>query len=166
MASFKEHFLERLLHEHATSVRVLKAFPANKLDFKPHERSMAARDLMWLFVSEQMMSMKALTEGFDWSKPPEPMPKAPETMDEILATFEKGYEQLVATIGGMDDQALQETIQFYVAPKTLGDVPKMEFLWIMLLDQIHHRGQLSVYLRLAGGKVPSIYGPSADEPWF
>jgi uncharacterized damage-inducible protein DinB len=45
-------------------------------------------------------------------------------------------------------------------------VPKIDFLWFLLCDQIHHRGQLSVYLRMAGGKVPSIYGPSGDEPWF
>jgi uncharacterized damage-inducible protein DinB len=48
----------------------------------------------------------------------------------------------------------------------MGDVPKVAFLWFILHDQIHHRGQFSVYLRIAGGKVPSIYGPSADEPWF
>jgi uncharacterized damage-inducible protein DinB len=47
----------------------------------------------------------------------------------------------------------------------MGDIPVYAFLWAMLADQIHHRGQLSVYLRMAGGKVPSIYGPSADEPW-
>jgi uncharacterized damage-inducible protein DinB len=44
-------------------------------------------------------------------------------------------------------------------------VPVSDILWIMLMDSIHHRGQLSVYVRMAGGKVPSIYGPSADEPW-
>jgi uncharacterized damage-inducible protein DinB len=47
----------------------------------------------------------------------------------------------------------------------MGDVPKMQALWMFLCDQIHHRGQFSVYLRMADGKVPSIYGPSADEPW-
>jgi len=41
----------------------------------------------------------------------------------------------------------------------------VDFLWFLLCDQIHHRGQLSVYLRMADGKVPSIYGPSGDEPW-
>jgi uncharacterized damage-inducible protein DinB len=47
----------------------------------------------------------------------------------------------------------------------MADVRKLDFLWLMLTDQIHHRGQLSVYARMAGGKVPSIYGPSFDEPW-
>jgi uncharacterized damage-inducible protein DinB len=47
----------------------------------------------------------------------------------------------------------------------MGDVRRQDFLWMMLNDMIHHRGQFSVYLRMAGGKVPSIYGPSKDEPW-
>jgi len=55
---------------------------------------------------------------------------------------------------------------FMVAPKQKGEVPLADFVEFMLGDQIHHRGQLSVYLRMAGGKVPSIYGPSADEPWM
>ena len=48
----------------------------------------------------------------------------------------------------------------------MGDFPVAEFLWFMLMDSVHQHGQLSVYVRCAGGKVPSIYGPSADEPWF
>jgi uncharacterized damage-inducible protein DinB len=52
------------------------------------------------------------------------------------------------------------------APKTIGDVPKIDLLWMVLHDQIHHRGQFSIYLRMADGKVPSIYGPTADEPWM
>ena len=57
------------------------------------------------------------------------------------------------------------TVQFFTAPKTVGDIPTMQFLWMLLFDQIHHRGQFSIYLRMADGKVPSIYGPTADEPW-
>ena len=57
-------------------------------------------------------------------------------------------------------------MKFFTGPGTIGDVPKVEFMYFILSDQIHHRGQLTVYLRMAGGKVPSIYGPSADEPWF
>jgi uncharacterized damage-inducible protein DinB len=57
-------------------------------------------------------------------------------------------------------------VSFLVAPKTLGNIPKLTFLWFILNDEIHHRGQFSVYLRIAGARVPSIYGPSADEPWM
>jgi uncharacterized damage-inducible protein DinB len=55
---------------------------------------------------------------------------------------------------------------FFVGPGKTGDIPLADFVNFMTHDQIHHRGQLSVYLRMAGGKVPAIYGPSADEPWM
>ena len=48
----------------------------------------------------------------------------------------------------------------------MGDVRIMDIFWLMLMDSVHHRGQFSVYLRMSGGKVPSIYGPTADEPWM
>ncbi len=66
----------------------------------------------------------------------------------------------------MSEADLRDTVQFLVAPKTMGNVPKLDFLWFLLHDQIHHRGQFSVYLRMADARVPSIYGPTADEPWF
>lgn len=63
------------------------------------------------------------------------------------------------------DADLEQKVKFFVGPKTLGDWTRISFLWFLLHDQIHHRGQLSIYLRMAGAKVPSIYGPSGDEPW-
>ncbi|HEU0053964.1 MAG TPA: DinB family protein, partial [Longimicrobium sp.] len=63
------------------------------------------------------------------------------------------------------DADLAGSVQFFVGPGKLGDVAKTQFMWFLLHDQIHHRGQFSIYLRIAGGKVPSIYGPTADEPW-
>ena len=57
-------------------------------------------------------------------------------------------------------------MKFFVGPKQLGDYTRLEFCWFLLHDEIHHRGQFSIYLRMAGAKVPSIYGPSADEPWM
>jgi uncharacterized damage-inducible protein DinB len=61
---------------------------------------------------------------------------------------------------------LTETVKFPVGPGKMGDMTKMQFLWMLYCDQIHHRGQFSVYLRMADGKLPSIYGPTADEPWM
>ena len=63
------------------------------------------------------------------------------------------------------DQDLNLTIRIPLGPGTTGELRRIDVLWQQLLDQVHHRGQFSVYLRLAGAKVPSIYGPTADEPW-
>lgn len=158
--------LDAMEREHATTVRVLRAFPADKLDLQPHPKSKTARDLAWLFVQEQGLVEKAITTGFDWSTPPSAPPPVPQTMDEIIDAFEAAHARVVGLVRAMGDEALRQTVQFFVAPKTMGDIPKLDFLWFLLHDQIHHRGQFSVYLRMADGKVPSIYGPTADEPWF
>jgi uncharacterized damage-inducible protein DinB len=64
-----------------------------------------------------------------------------------------------------DEAFLNTTVKTVTGPKQMSDVRRLDFLWQTLMDMVHHRGQLTVYLRMADGKVPSIYGPSADEPW-
>jgi len=157
----KQQFLDAFDMEHATTVRVLRAYPSDKLDLQPHAKCKTARDLAWVFVSEQGMTEKALTTGLDWSKP-----KAPNSVQEIVAALEASHTRVADLVRAMPDEQLFDTITFPVAPKTMGDVPRMQFLWMLLCDQIHHRGQFSIYLRMADGKVPSIYGPTADEPWM
>jgi uncharacterized damage-inducible protein DinB len=83
-------------------------------------------------------------------------------MKEIIALYEVIHRDAIAKVRNND---LSGTIDFFVAPKTPGKVDKFELLKMMLFDHVHHRGQFSIYLRLVGAKVPSIYGPTADEPW-
>lgn len=163
--TMKQYFLDLLMREHEKSARVLRAFPADQLELKPHERSQSARRVMWTLVMGEQLLVKALTEGFDWSGPLPTPPPPPETIQAIDDAFDQIHARAVEVIRGMRDEELFETVSFFVAPKTLGNVAKRDFMWMILLDQVHHRGQLSVYLRMAGGKVPSIFGPSADEPW-
>jgi len=94
------------------------------------------------------------------------MAKAPDTFPEVIATFEKTSKAFMERIKRTPDADLNKTVKFFVAPKQMGDLRKMDVLWFMLMDCVHHRGQFSVYLRMADGKVPSIYGPSGDEPWM
>lgn len=164
--SLGEQFLRTFIAEHATTRRVLSAFPPDQLTLRPHEKCKTARELAWIFVIEQAMAAKALTTGFDWSVPPTPMPAPPETMEEIIAAFDTSHQRVVDLVRGMGPEELQATIRFFTGPGTLGDVPRISFLWFLLHDQIHHRGQFSIYLRIAGARVPSIYGPTADEPWM
>jgi len=159
----KEMFLAMFEREYGTTLKVLNAYPAAKADFKPHERSMSARELAWVFVIEQqVVADGALAGVIDFSK----MTPAPATMRDVIATYERIQPVTVSKLNQASEAALNRTVKFPVAPKTMGDLRVMDVLWGMLHDQIHHRGQFSVYLRLAGGKVPSIYGPSADEPWM
>jgi uncharacterized damage-inducible protein DinB len=162
----RQQFLDSFKRETATTLKVMRAYPADQLDLKPTPKSNSARDLVWTFVLEQGLAEKALTSGFDWSAPPSKPPAAPESYQDLVDAVEQSFKRTAALLEQMPDAQIGETVKFFTGPKTLGDIPKLDFLWFMLCDQIHHRGQLSVYLRMAGGKVPSIYGPSGDEPWF
>ncbi len=161
--SAKHAFLEKYERNHANTLRVLKAFPGDKSEFRPHERSSSAHKLAWTFVIEESLMLKALRGeqilggGF---------PPPPDAWDQVLAAFDKVSGDLVAELRDPKNAELNGTATFFSAPKQTADYPVPDFLQFLLDDQIHHRGQLSVYVRMAGGKVPGIYGPSADEPWF
>ena len=159
-------FLDTFRAELARSKRVLTACPAGSEELRPHPESPTARDGAGRLPSGQGLMVKALTTGFDWSKPSGSPPKPPESLAEIAAELDSGLELVANALQGVNDEALNETVTFPVGPKKFGEFRKIDFLWFLLHDHIHHRGQLSVYVRLAGGKVPAIYGPSGDEPWF
>lgn len=160
--SEKEQFLSAWENEFKTTLKVVKSYPHSRQNFKPHEISMSAKDLAWLFAAEESVVIKGVIEGVIHRNK---MPKAPETMEEVILELEKNHHNMVQLLKDTPEESLTGTMDFMVAPKTMGQVSKMRILWMILMDQIHHRGQFSVYLRMAGGKVPSIYGPSADEPW-
>ncbi len=82
-----------------------------------------------------------------------------------MSTYERMHSSVVSKLREASEADLSKTMNFLLGPGKFGDIPKIDFLWFVFCDHIHHRGQLSVYLRMAGGKVPSIYGPSADETW-
>ena len=162
-----QQFLDSYEREHATTMKVLRAFPEDQLELRPHPRSNSARDLAWIFVLERMLGQRIVIENvFASDNPPRGMPKPPESMATILSEVERTHREFGDAVRSLTERELGETVRFFVAPKTMGDIPRMDFLWFLLHDEIHHRGQFSVYLRMAGGKVPSIYGPSADEPWM
>ena len=158
----KEQFLGTLEKEFPTTVKLLRAYPAAKQDLKPHAKCKTAKELAWMFVMEQKLSESAMAGQIEPGK----MPPAPATLQEVIAAYEKSHRDFVAKIKQTPDAELNQTVKFFVAPKQMGDVRKMDILWLMLMDGVHHRGQFSVYLRMADAKVPSIYGPSADEPWM
>jgi uncharacterized damage-inducible protein DinB len=158
----KQQLLNALTREHATTLKILRAFPAGQSEFKPHERSNTARQLAWTFVMEQGLMMGALSGTLKLSGK---FPPAPDSYDAIVSQFQQDFDKVTSLVESVSDDSLDETVKFFTGPGQMGDVPKLDVVWFALSDQIHHRGQLSVYLRMSGGKVPSIYGPSADEPW-
>ena len=162
-SDMKRQYLEMFSQEFPTTLRVMKAYPPGKDDFKPHERSYAALRLVHTFSMENGVVYKAVRG--ELTMPPD-LPPAPATYAEAIANYERGAKELMAAVEEMPESRLSEKVTFFTGPKKMGMVPISQVMWLMLMDSIHHRGQLSVYIRMAGGKVPSIYGPSADEPWM
>jgi len=161
--SEKEQFLDAWGREYPTTLKVLKAYPATKADLKPHERCRSAKELAWTFVFEGVGGAQALDGELKF--PPKNMPSMPDKWDGVVTECERAFRLLGDKVRKASDAELNKTIKFFTGPKQMADVRRLDFFWFLLMDMVHHRGQLSVYLRMAGGKVPSIYGPSADEPW-
>ena len=91
----------------------------------------------------------------------------PESTSAVLASFDTGVAQAKETIGGMNDETLMVNWSLTKEGKTIFAVPRIGLFRTILLNHLyHHRGQLSVYLRMLGVRIPSIYGPSADENPF
>jgi uncharacterized damage-inducible protein DinB len=161
--SEKEMFLQTWEREFQTTVKVLKAYPEDKLTMKPAEKSKSARDLAFVFNVEQGFIDMIIKGKLDFTGP---QPQVPGTLADIVRTFEEATKANMARVKGMSESDFNSMMDWFVAPKTTSNMRKADIMWMMMMDMIHHRGQFSVYLRLAGAKVPSIYGPTADEPWM
>jgi uncharacterized damage-inducible protein DinB len=162
----KQQFLDVYDEEHARTLRVLHAYPEDKLDLRPHPKLKTARELAWVFVLERYLGTAVWNDEYAKGRTVSGKPPAaPEDWKEILSTLEKSHKDFRGLIESASDDTLHENVHFFKGPKTMGEISRINWLWFLLHDQIHHRGQLSVYLRMAEGKVPAIYGPSGDEPW-
>lgn len=160
-----EHFLDVYEREHATTMRVLRAYPTDQLDLRPHAMCKSARELAWVFVLERGLGTAVFKNEFAKLASSGPAPEPPESWEDLLIALEHAHRQFADLIGATPAEQMSERVQFFTAPKTMGEITRTDWIWFLLHDQIHHRGQFSIYLRMAGGKVPSIYGPTADEPW-
>jgi hypothetical protein len=164
-SSAKQELIDSLTREHAKTLKVLRALPPEQSEFRPHPRSKNARELAWTFVMEQGVIERALDDQLNFSGGGSPPPPVPVDFQAIVGKFEKGFQTLVDKVKRTPEAKFRSTIKVPTGPGQMGDWSKMAFAWFILSDQIHHRGQLSVYVRMTGGKVPAIYGPSADETW-
>jgi uncharacterized damage-inducible protein DinB len=153
----REFFLARRKVELPAFVNVLKALPADKMDYKPHPNSPSAKQLVWTMTTELRCAVEVCDTGAT-SFPTEPAPD----LAAMIAAFEKSYADIVDRVGKMDDAAWEKPAKLNAGGKVVMEQPAREFIWMLFFDAIHHRGQLAAYIRPMGGKVPSIYGPSAD----
>jgi uncharacterized damage-inducible protein DinB len=155
----REFYSKRWEMEQPTFLRVLRALPADKLSYKPNERSTGAGDLAWQLAEEQRQLGNLVEKGeMTWDKS-----ERPQTLDGIVAAYEKNTDDLRKKLAQLDDMAFDKNATFIMGGKVVGESTVRDYLWGFLFDMVHHRGQLAAYIRPMGGKVPSIYGPSGDE---
>jgi uncharacterized damage-inducible protein DinB len=154
----REFYLERRKAENPVFLGVLHALPTDRLDYKPHDRSPSAEQLVWTLATELRACVEAATHfRTEWrSDSPRPLP-------EMIELFDQWSSELNHVVSQMDEPSWDRLAQFYYGGKVVSEQPVGRFLWFILFDAIHHRGQLSAYLRPMGGRVPAIYGSSADR---
>jgi uncharacterized damage-inducible protein DinB len=155
----RDLFLRLWAKELATTRKVLERVPEGS-DYRPDARSRTAIEIAWLIVREQIALVEGLERGeIRWSEPP-----TPKTMAEVIALDEQHRARMVDRLAELPLAAWDIPVPFTYDGNVIMTETGIDSAWTFLLDVIHHRGQLSTYLRAMGSTVPQIYGPSADEP--
>jgi uncharacterized damage-inducible protein DinB len=142
--------------EFETTLRVLEAYPIEQAQMRPAAKSKTAAELAMTLANEERVITALIETGevnpSAWAR------ELPSSMAVIVNTWQQAAEKNDAMLAKLASDDFARVVDFYGRRITLS-----EALWIELLDHIHHRGQFSVYLRVVGAKVPSIYGPTAED---
>lgn len=150
----KELFTQLWTHETGTTLKVLSRIPEGST-YRPDPASRTAQDIAWQIVCEERMIIEALETGVaTWN--PAPMPPS---MRDVVSAYEDLSKTLPARWAKLPDEKWNGELEFFGRKR-----PASPMAWSFLFDIVHHRGQISTYLRPMGAKVPQIYGPSGDEP--
>ena len=138
---------------------VISRIPENS-DYRPDPKSRPAREIAWLIVQECSLLVEGLEKGtMEWVDAP-----APATVKEIVEKFDSSQKHWLERLQRLDAAHWEQQVPFTFQGQEVMRATGFENGWGFLLDVIHHRGQISTYLRPMGSTVPQIYGPSADEP--
>ena len=150
----KSLFAKFWSQESKTTSKVLARIPEGS-DYRPDPKSRTAREIAWQIVCEEKMILDALETGkVEWAPP-----TIPGTMKEVLAAYQKQSAGMEKRWKDLPAARWDGNLDFFGKQR-----PASPMAWSFLFDIVHHRGQITTYLRPMGAKVPQIYGPSGDEP--
>jgi uncharacterized damage-inducible protein DinB len=161
--AIKDALLPEFDHEMATTRKVIERVPEGKFGFKPHEKSMSMGQLASHIAEMPTWATTGITlDSVDLASGYKPFEAASSAA--LLEMFDKNVAGARTSIAGASDETFMKSWSLKSGDKTLMTMPRIVVVRSFMLNHvIHHRGQLSVYLRLNDVPVPSIYGPSADE---
>jgi len=158
-ASFLLHgvHLPGLKNEHRLTKNVIEAIPLDKGDYRPDDISMSAMGLAWHIVATENRFIDAvLTGAFDLT--PNPMPESIKNSKDLVAWYGENFSTRMEKLASLSNDQMLQIVDF----RGIFQLPAVMYLGFVLHHTVHHRGQLSMYLRPMGAKVPSIYGESWD----
>jgi uncharacterized damage-inducible protein DinB len=155
----KALFMKLWDKEAAATRKVIARIPQDRSDYRADPKARTAREIAWLMVREEILLEAGLGKGaLEWEDLP-----TPATVQEILETYDAQHPAVTTRLHALPLSAWEATVPFMWQGQEVARASGYENAWGFFLDQIHHRGQLSTYLRPMGSTVPAIYGPSADE---
>ncbi|MFL6245466.1 MAG: DinB family protein [Thermoanaerobaculia bacterium] len=165
MMTLAEQFSAELTREAATTRRVLERVPESQLAWRPHPKSMTLGQLAF-HIARLPRGVAELLANLD-AEVPQFAVREDAPVAEILAMLDDGVPFATEQLAAWGDEGLAAIWRMKRGEKTLMEMPRMA-MWrsVMLNHWYHHRGQLTVYLRMLDVPLPSIYGPSADENVF
>lgn len=155
----KALFLKFWNQEAPAMRKVIERIPQDRSDYRADPKARNAREIAWTIVREEIVLGDGLARGsMTWEDVP-----CPATVKEILDTYDAHHPKVTRILEGLDAAGWERSIPFLWQGQEVMRASAFDQAWGFLLDEIHHRGQLSTYLRPMGSTVPAIYGPSADE---
>jgi uncharacterized damage-inducible protein DinB len=158
-AGLRDFLLQALDSEVAATTKVIAAMPEDKPDYAPDPKSMSALKLAMHVVESEVWFLQSVVNGAFGEFPANDMSTI-KTPADVVAWYENARPALAEQVKALTGDHLSKIVDFY----GMFQLPVVVYLNFANVHSIHHRGQLSAYLRPMGGKVPSIYGGSADEP--
>lgn len=150
-------YLPGLRNEHGLTRSVIGAIPRDKGDYRPDPISRTALDLAWHTAVTEMRFMDAVLAG-EFDLGPRPRPDSINNSEDLTAWYTENFEPRFEKLAKLSSEQLMRIVDF----RGMFQLPAVMYLGFILHHTVHHRGQLSIYLRPMGAKVPSIYGESYD----
>lgn len=157
--STRAFFQGLLAQERGLFLNVVRAVLEEGMEHRPDPRSRCSRELIEHLIGHNLDLAELCDDGVIHHRNQVPF----ESLDDAVTQLDDSFAMAIEKVGAIDDEAWLDPAEFRVGAQVIMEAPREQLAWMLLLDSVHHRGQLSTHLRAMGSRVPAIYGPSADE---